>query len=60
MNVKYKEALIATLKEYHIAITQNRLSIYKLLTAISAALSVSLILKQSTFQLDRIFCFRGW
>ncbi len=50
--------LITKLKERHVRLTQNRITIYKLLSKSKTAVSVSVIMKQSKILLDRISVYR--
>lgn len=58
MYAKNDEALVAKLREHQIHLTQNRITVFKLLTESTTALSVSAITKQSSVQLDRISVYR--
>lgn len=52
------ETLITKLREYHVRLTQNRITVFKLITESKTALSVSVIMKQSEILLDRISVYR--
>lgn len=53
------ETLIARLKEHKVHLTQNRVTVFKLLTENATALSVSFITKQSGMVLGRISVYRA-
>lgn len=52
------QTLIIKLKEHHVHLTQNRVTVLKLLTESKTALSVSVLIKQSGVSLDRISVHR--
>ena len=54
-----QEALITKLREHHVHLTQNRITVFKLLTESKTALSVTVIMKQSEMLLDRISVYRA-
>lgn len=54
-----EETLINKLREHHVHLTQNRITVFKLLTESTSAISVSVIMKQSETLLDRISVYRA-
>jgi Fe2+ or Zn2+ uptake regulation protein len=58
MNHIYEQEVVELLKNNSIAITQNRVEVFKLLKANKKAQSVSSIIRQSTTPLDRISVYR--
>jgi Fe2+ or Zn2+ uptake regulation protein len=59
MHVNHADFLITRLKEHHVHVTQNRITVFRLLTESKSALSVSLIMKRSEILLDRISVHRA-
>lgn len=59
MYVNNANLLISRLKAHHVHVTQNRITVYRLLTESKTALSVSLIMKRSEILLDRISVHRA-
>lgn len=59
MYAKNDETVVAKLREHHVHLTQNRITVFKLLSESTRALSVSLIMKQSETSLDRISVYRA-